>query len=117
MLGTLIRFLVVLLVSLAFWVLANLVLGTQEPWDSPYYLRFYLLALGLCATFGYFFEERPMLWAVIVVFAQLPVMGLSTGRLIAPLMVIGILLLMIQSLPAILIAIAASIARKRQPRI
>jgi hypothetical protein len=45
------RFLAVA-VALAFWELANVVLRTQEPWDSPDYLSFYLASLGLCAATG-----------------------------------------------------------------
>lgn len=93
--------------GLAFWQWATSVLGLPEAWDSPDYPKFYLGSLGLCAAFGYLAPARPWRWGLIIIFAQLPVMALHTGR-IGPLVVVGMALLSLQALPAILLATAAS---------
>jgi hypothetical protein len=93
--------------ALAFWQLATMVLGVQEPWDSPEYPAFYIASHGLCGVFGYLWPSRPWRWALLVIFAQLPVMVLQAGR-VDPLLSAGLGLLTLQALPAILVAIVAS---------
>jgi hypothetical protein len=93
--------------GLAFWQCATSVLGTQEAWDAPGYPIFYLGSIGLCAAFGYLLSPRPWRWALIIIFAQLPIMVLHTGQ-VGPVVVVGIGFLALQALPAILAATAAS---------
>lgn len=93
--------------GLAFWAFATLLLGTGEPWDSPVYPAVYLASLGLCGAFGYMSPSRSWFWGVIVIFAQLPVMVLQTGR-VSPMIGVGLGLLALQAMPAALVAVAAS---------
>jgi hypothetical protein len=93
--------------GVAFWQWATTFLGTQEPWDAPDYLFFYLGSLGLCAAFGYLWPSRPWRWGLIIIFAQLPIMLLHAGR-VGPLVGVGMGLLVLQVLPAMLVAAAAS---------
>lgn len=93
--------------GLAFWQWATFFLGTPEPWDAPDYPIFYLGSLGFCAAFGYLLPSRPWRWGLIIIFTQLPVMVLHTGR-VGPLMVVGMAILALQVLPAMLVAAAAS---------
>jgi len=93
--------------GLAFWQWATSSLGMQEPWDAPDYPAFYFGSLGICAASGYLLPARPWRWALIIIFAQLPLMVLHTGR-VGPLLVVGIGFLVLQALPAILAATAAS---------
>lgn len=86
---------------MAFWELVNIIQGSTEPWDSPYYLISYAAALGLSAGFGYLFHESPWRWGVIVVFAQFPVMALDSPP--GPdngLWPIGLFILVVLALPA-----------------
>lgn len=93
--------------GLAFWQWATSFLGTHEPWDAPDYPLFYLGSLGLCAVFGYLSPSRPWRWSLLIIFAQLPIMVLHAGR-VGPLIGVGIGFLMLQVLPAMLVAAAAS---------
>jgi len=102
-----IRTIVVTATGLAFWQLATLFLGTQEPWDSSVYPAFYLASIGLCAAFGYMLPSRSWRWGLIIIIAQLPVMVLQTGR-VDPLMGAGLGLLALQAIPGALVAFAAS---------
>lgn len=109
-----VHFLIVTAVGLAFWECANVILGTQEPWDSPDYLNFYLISLGICAAFGYLFPERPWRWGLIIIFAQLPVMIFHAGH--GPLLVMGLAFLTVQAMPAMITATATSYLRKLRHR-
>lgn len=106
------RVLAVTIVGLVFWGLANIASGTEEPWDSPDYLNFYLGALGLCAAFGYLFDAHPWRWAVIIIFAQWPIMAFTAG--LGPLMIVGLGFLTLQLLPAIFASLVTSNLRKLQ---
>ena len=105
---------IVLVAGLLFWEAANLALGTQEPWDSPDYGVFYLAALGVSGAFGYAFYEGPLRWGAIIMFAQLPVMVFHAG--VGPLLLVGIVYLVIESLPAMLAAFGGSRIRRFQRR-
>lgn len=102
-----IRAIAVIATGLAFWAFATLLLGKQEPWDSPVYPVVYLASLGLSGAFGYMLPSRSWFWGVIVIFAQLPVMVLQTERA-GPLIGIGLGLLALQAMPAALVAAAAA---------
>lgn len=101
--------LVVILTGLTFWFLATAFIGV-EPWDSTGYVGFYLGVLGLSAICGWIYPKRPWRWGLILIFMQLPVMvahsvfnGLEDG-----LALVGLAYLTVQTLPAMIIAIAAS---------
>ncbi len=95
------------------WQLATIVLGA-EPWDSSGYAGFYLGAIGLCALFGWLYTDRSWRWGVILIFAQLPVMLVHTKP--DGLLLVGIAYLSALTLPAIMVAIAASRVKQLQRR-
>jgi hypothetical protein len=100
-----VRTFVVTLAGLTLWQLATIVLGA-EPWDSNGYVGFYLGALGLCGLFGWLYTERPWRWGLLLIFAQLPVMLVQVepdGLALA-----GVAYLSLLTLPAIMVALAAS---------
>ena len=105
---------IILVAGLLFWESANFALGTQEPWDSPNYGAFYLAALGVSGAFGYGFYERPLRCGPLFMFAQLPVMIYHAG--VGPLLLVGIVILAIESVPAMLVAFAGSRIRRFQHR-
>jgi hypothetical protein len=89
--------------GLLFWSMAVVASGRREPWDSDAYWTLYLpLAVLLAFAFGMLFPDRAWRWALVVIFMQLPVMlAGGSGMGLLPL---GIVLLLILSLPAILAA-------------
>ena len=98
----------------ALWAGANLVEGSREPWDVESYWVVQLpLAALLCAVLGFAFPERPWRWPLAVMLAQLPVMMLFTGEVAAPLMVVGLALLLIFALPGMLAAWLGAAVRRR----
>jgi hypothetical protein len=97
----------------ALWIFSNLREGTQEPWDVPAYWSIYLpFAAALCFVLGLAFPEKPWRWPLAVMFAQLPVMIAFTGEA-GPLIVIGIGLLVFNSLLGIPFAWLGAFVRRR----
>ena len=89
--------------GLLFWSMAVVASGRREPWDSEAYWTLYLpLAVFLAFAFGMLFPDRPWRWALAVMLMQLPVM-LAGGSGLG-LLPLGIMLLLVLSLPAILAA-------------
>jgi hypothetical protein len=95
------------------WQLATIVLGA-EPWDSSGYAGFYLGAIGLCALFGWLYPDRSWRWGCILIFAQLPVMLVHAKP--DGLLLVGLGYLSALTLPAIIVAIAASRVKQSQRR-
>lgn len=77
--------------------------GRREPWDSgTYWSTSYPVALLISGCLGFAFPERTWRWAMILIFAQLPVMLVAGSGL--GLLPLGLILLAFLSLPAILMA-------------
>lgn len=97
----------------AYWSAINLGYGTREPWDTPDYLTiWYPLSLGLAALLGFLFEDEAWQLGAVVVLIQLPLM-LVWGTGMGPLIGLGIMMLLVLSLPAILAArLGAAIKRR-----
>jgi hypothetical protein len=96
--------------GLGLWQFATVILDTQEPWDSGYYIAFYVGALSLSALFGYLYTEHAWLWGFTVVFAQLPVMMIHAD--VDGLLLVGILFLSALTVPAMVVSRSASQLRK-----
>src|SRR5690606_40693410 len=88
------------------WATASVIFDVAEPWDSPRYWLAYLLALAVSGLLGFFARSGAWLIGALVVFAQLPVMVAQSGA--GPLIVVGVLLLGVLSLPAMLVAMIAA---------
>lgn len=103
--------------GLALWQLATFVLGA-EPWDSRGYLGFYASALALCALFGWLRPERAWCWALLVIFAQVPVMLLNAASRWAPdgLVFVGLVYLALQALTGIIVASVTRHVRRARGR-
>ncbi|UUL81603.1 hypothetical protein [Sphingomonas qomolangmaensis] len=94
-----------------FWLAANRLGGTREPWDGPYYWSLtYPAAIAVCAVLGGVFPRRAWLWALILILAQVPVMIAAAGT--GPLLPIGIVFALFLSLPAVAIAEGVAFARR-----
>ena len=104
--------LVVLMLSLAFWTAVSLVAGVKEPWDAESYWRLiYPAALVLSAAAGLICSDRSVAWGAVVMFAQIPVVMLSSGA--GPLLAVGILYASVLSVPAMALSWLAGLARRR----
>lgn len=100
-------------VASAYWSAINIAYGLGEPWDTPDYMTiWYPLSLALAAMLGFLFEDEAWQLGAIVVLIQLPLM-LLWGSGMGPLIGLGIMMLLVMSLPAILAArIGAAIKRR-----
>lgn len=107
--------LLALLAGLAFWQTANIMFGTREPWDSDNYWSAYLIALALCAALGVFFRKNGSLMGAIFIFAQFPVM-MANAAGVGGLMGLGLMILCVQSVPAMFAARLTGRLRDRASR-
>jgi len=103
------RLLAASVLGVGFWAAASTILSSAEPWDSPYYLAWYLASLAIGAIFGWVFPARSWCWGPIIVFGQAPVMLVQTG--LEPLFVMALGWLALEAIPAFLISAAAGKVR------
>jgi len=96
----------------AYWCAIDVILDVREPWDAAGYLiLWYPMSLGLAALCGLLFEDEGWRSGPIIILAQLPVMLVANGGGGA-LLVFGVGLLLVLSLPAALVSgVAARIKR------
>lgn len=86
------------------WLLASLLTGKREPWDSSsYWTIVYPLGLAASAWLGYRYPDRAWLWPVLVFVAQFFAMCVRNGEL-GNLWPLGLALFAFMSLPGILVA-------------
>ena len=107
------RLFAVSILGIGFWAAASVTLASGEPWDSPYYLAWFLASLVIGATFGWFFPRNSWRWGPVMVFGQAPVMLVHTG--LEPLFVVALGWLALEAMPALLISAVAGRAKKRWP--
>ena len=87
-------------VSLAFWAVASLLAGVEEPWDAASFWTFiYPAALGLSAGLGFMLARYQWTAGAIVMFAQIPVVMASSS--VSSLLGAGVVYAAILSIPAI----------------
>ncbi len=99
--------------GLTLWTLANLLGGSQEPWDDDGYWTIWLpLAASICMALGFAFPQRAWRWPLAVMLAQLPVMLAFTGE-IGAFLVLGLGLLLFMSLLAAPFASLGAFLRRR----
>ncbi|WP_052134329.1 hypothetical protein [Sphingomonas sp. 37zxx] len=111
----LLRAVVVAVGATLFWLAANRLGGTREPWDGPFYWSLtYPAALAISAGLGGVFPCRAWLWALILILAQVPVMIAAAGT--GPLLPVGIIFALFLSLPAVAVAEGVAFARRRARR-
>lgn len=110
MTGNALRYAGVLALGIAFWSVASWMLNAPEPWDAAAYPWWCLAAIGLSAAVGWVLEGRAWAWGVLIIFSQLPVIALGSG--LGPLVVVGVGILALLSMPASLASVAASGARR-----
>lgn len=89
-------------VGIVLWAGFNLLTGAREPWDHSLFGVAYALSLACAAILGGLASSSPWVGGVAVTFAMLPVMMLFSGS--GSLIVLGIFLLGILSLPAAALA-------------
>ena len=99
-------------IGLALWAVASQIGHRAEPWDAPqFWSVFYPLAIIASGVLGLAFPTRPWRWAVTIILMQLPVMALGgSGFGLLPM---GLVLLLVLTLPAIGLATLAGWLRKR----
>jgi hypothetical protein len=98
------------------WLIAALLSGGREPWDTGDYWLIYLpAAYVLCGILGYTFPRRTWRWPLAVMFAQFPVM-LATAGEIGSMAGAGIIFAFILSLPGMIIAALGRTVRHRLGR-
>ena len=114
------RSLAVFLLGVGFWSAASVVLGSGEPWDSPYYGAWFLASLAISAAVGWLFHTRPWRWGPIMVFGQAPVMLAHPALETLVLVMFGWLAL--EAIPALLVSAVAGraktlwVGRWREPK-
>jgi hypothetical protein len=87
-------------VSLAFWAVASLLAGVEEPWDAAsFWTVIYPAALELSAVLGFMLARYQWTAGAIVMFAQIPVVMASSG--VSSLLGAGVVYAAILSIPAI----------------
>lgn len=103
---------VVLILSLAFWAAASLVADVKEPWDAAsFWSLIYPAALVLSVIAGLLFPQRSAAWGAVVMFAQIPVVMLSSDA--GPLLAVGVLYAALLSVPAMGLSWLAGFTRRR----
>lgn len=108
-----VRFAIALGGGAAVWILASIVGGRPEAWDTDaYWTVGYPLALLVSGGLGYLFPERPWRWALAVFAGQFVAMVARNGEIgaLAPL---GLALFAILALPAVAVAMVASRMHRR----
>nr|WP_298929123.1 hypothetical protein [uncultured Erythrobacter sp.] len=94
------------------WSLSNAAGGTAEPWDSVYFIFFYLFACVV--SFGLGFVCRKWAWAIgaLVVLTMLPVMYVFAPES-APWLMFGLFFSIILSVPAGVASALGSVLRDK----
>ncbi|HXS07732.1 MAG TPA: hypothetical protein VN723_13160 [Rhizomicrobium sp.] len=93
--------------GLLLWTLTSLLGHQHEPWDAAaYWTVAYPLAVLLSAALAAFHPVKPWRWAATIIFSQLLVM--IAGGSDFSLLPLGLLLLVLLSLPAIAAAFLAA---------
>lgn len=105
------RYAGVFALSVVFWAVASVAMDAPEPWDAPAYPWWCLAAIALSGVAGWVFDHRPWAWGVLIMFGQLPVIAVQSG--VGPLMLVGVGLLVLLSIPASLASLAGFKARRR----
>jgi len=90
------------------WVLAAVLSGRREPWDSTFYWGIaYPVAILVAGCLGFFFPERPWRWACALFGGQFTAMLIVNGEL-GNLWPHGLALFTVLAAPAALVAKVAS---------
>jgi hypothetical protein len=100
--------------GIIFWCCASAILATQEPWDSPDYLVWFLGAICLAVVCGWAFDRRAWCWGPLIMFGQVPILLAHSG--IGPLIGVGIGFIALQSIPACFASVAGAKAKQRSLR-
>ncbi|MBD8592196.1 hypothetical protein IFT75_02110 [Pseudomonas sp. CFBP 8758] len=91
------------IVCIIFWTAVSWLSGNAEPWDAAgYWTTVYPAALVLSAVVGAMFLRLSLIAGAIVMFAQLPVVVVSTG--VSPLLAAGVIYVALLSIPAMMIS-------------
>ncbi len=102
-----------MLLGVMLWTLIAAIGGRAEPWDSPLYWSIgYPLAIVLAGVLGYVFPLRPWRWAMTLMFMQGAIMLFGGSGL--GLLPLGLIMLLLLSLPAVALAsLGARLSRRR----
>jgi peptidoglycan/LPS O-acetylase OafA/YrhL len=106
-------FLIAVIVGALLWVLAAVLSGRREPWDSPYYWSIaYPAAIFVAGCIGFFFPHGSWRWAFALFGAQFVAMCILNGE-VGNLWPLGLALFALLATPAALAATLASRLGKR----
>lgn len=99
----------------ALWLLAQVLSGRREAWDSSWYwIVFYPAAIVASAVLGHRFPRRPWRWAVLLFLGQFLAQW-TIDREFGNLWPLGLALFGAMSLPAVLVAnLAANRGQARE---
>ena len=96
--------LIAIAAGVTLWMLASVLTGKREPWDSSWYWAIaYPLAIGSSALLGYRYPDRPWRWAVVLFEAQFLAMWVRNGE-VGSLWPLGMALFAVVALPGVLAA-------------
>ena len=102
-------------VCIGFWAVVSILTGAEEPWDAAsFWTRIYPVALVLAFILGWMLKSSQWSAGSIVMFAQIPVVMVSSG--VSPLLVAGVLYAALLSVPAMILSWAAGRIRHRYKR-
>ena len=103
---------VTLKVGVVFWVLVAWRTPGGEPWDAPaFWTVVYPIALAIAAVLGACFPRKAWLWGLLLMALQVPVVAVVSG--VGPLLLAGLVYALVLALPAMAIAWASGLLRKR----
>lgn len=100
---TFLAYLAAAVAGIALWTTTAILGGRAEPWDTGiYWTGAYPLAILISAVLGFAFPERTWRWALTLMVSQMGVMIMAGSGL--GLLPLGVILILILSLPAVLAA-------------
>jgi hypothetical protein len=92
-------------IGFAYWLLISYLFQTNEPWDHKSYAVAYPSSLLLAGATGLLFKSRAWIAGAVITFVQILVMLVkSPPSSLDPLLLIGLLMLLILSLPAMVVS-------------
>jgi len=91
-------------VGVTLWMIASVLTGKGEPWDSSsYWMIMYPLAIAGSALLGYRYPERPWRWPLVLFEAQFLAICVRNGEL-GNLWPLGMALFGVMALPGVFAA-------------
>lgn len=94
-----------LALGFVYWQIVCLWFGVAEPWDArAFWFGAYPVSLLLSGLVGLLFRKIAWYAGALLTFAQLPVVAFNAGFEFEPLLVLGLAMLFVLSIPATMVS-------------